>query len=75
MSSVTEDATQVRNLILELFTHAGQGDFKTENAHEFYVKDVELQRGKHALYAVGMLTRLPGGMVEQEYGKPWFFHC
>jgi len=51
MSSATENATQIRNLILELFTHAGQGDFKPEDAHTFDdAEDCELTRAKHSLF-------------------------
>ena len=69
MSSATEDATQIRNIILTLFTHAGEGDFKPENAHEFDgADDIELMRTKHSLFSAAMLNRLPGGMVGQDGG-------
>ena len=61
-------------MILELFSHAGDGDFKPENAHDFEDEDIELQRGKHALFSYSMLNRLPGGMVGQDGGQPWFLY-
>lgn len=75
MSSATEDAVQIRNLILELFSHAGEGDFKPENAHDYDdAEDCELSRAKHSLFSYSMLNRLPGGMVGQDGGQPWFIY-
>ena len=63
MSSATEDATQIRNLILELFTHAGEGNFKPEDAQDFEDEDLELMKGKHAVYAYHMMFNFPPWMV------------
>ena len=68
MSSATEDANHIRNLIKELFGYAGEGDFKPEDAHNFEDDDCELFRDRHALYAYQMLSRLPGGLVSQDSG-------
>ena len=68
MSSATEDANQIRSMILELFTHAGDGTFKPENAHEFEDEEIELYAAKHALYAYSMLSNFPAWMVGQDSG-------
>ena len=74
MSSATEDAVQIRAMILELFSHAGEGDFKPENAHLFEDDDLEIHKGAHALFAFSMFKKLPGGMVGQDSGQPWFLY-
>lgn len=63
MSSATEDAAQIRSIILELFTHAGDGSFKPEDAHLFEDESIELWKEKHSFFAYAMLNKLPGGMV------------
>ena len=51
MSSATEDATEIRRIIKELFTHTGEGDFVPSDAHEIVDEDLELYRKEHSLYA------------------------
>ena len=66
MSSATEDAAQIRNLILQLFANATiEGDFKPETAHTFETEDgaIELLRGNHSLYSYSMLSKFPSYMV------------
>ena len=58
----------MRNLILELFTHAGDGTFKPENAHEFEDNELELFSMKHSLYSYQMLSKFPAFMVGQDSG-------
>ena len=75
MSSATENAAQIRQLILELFSHAGDGDYRPENAHEFEDDDLELSRQKHSLYAYSMLSNFPPqSLVINPYKAsiPWF---
>ena len=74
MSSATEDATKIRNLILELFTHAGDGSFKPSEAHEFEDEDLELYRQKHSLFAYSMLNKFPSYMRGSDSGQPWFLY-
>ena len=74
MSSATEDAAQIRNIILQLFTHAGDGTYKPENAHIFEDEDLEIFRGKHSLYSYSMLSNFPSFMVGQDSGQPWFLY-
>ena len=74
MSSATEDAVQIRAMILELFSHAGEGNYKPEEAHEFEDEDLELYRGKHSLYSYSMLTKFPKWMLGQDSGQPWFLY-
>ena len=74
MSSATEDAVQIRRLITELFSHAGDGEYRPESAHEFEDDDLELNRAKHSLYAYSMISNFPSWMVGQDSGQPWFLY-
>ena len=52
MSSATEDAGQIRSIILEMFSLVGEGDFKPENAHDLEDDDLELYRESHVQFTI-----------------------
>lgn len=52
MSSATENAGQIRSIILEMFSLVGDGNFKPENAHNFEDDDLELYREMHVQFTI-----------------------
>ena len=49
MSSATEDASEIRKLITQLFSMAGQDGFNPEEADNFEDDELLIERGSHIL--------------------------
>ena len=74
MSSATEDAGEVRRLITQLFSMAGQDGFNPEDAENFEDDEILIERGSHILKVAAQFKQFPGFMVGQDSGQPWFLY-